>query len=94
MFQIGFPLILTFKNLLNWGVWHTSLIPELYGQRQKDLQEFKISLIYRANSRTPRATQRNPVSGGKWRRAFNWGLAYNFMVGNMGSKQSSMVLEL
>ena len=30
-------------------------------QRQVDLCKFKASLIYRVNSRTARATQRNPV---------------------------------
>ncbi|EGW07661.1 hypothetical protein I79_013644 [Cricetulus griseus] len=31
-------------------------------QRQEDLCEFKASLVYRASSRTARATQRNSVS--------------------------------
>jgi hypothetical protein len=34
-------------------------------QRQVDLCEFKTSLLYRASSRTDRATQRNPVSNNK-----------------------------
>jgi hypothetical protein len=38
------------------------LIPALWKQRQEDLCEFKTSLVYRVNSRTDRATQRNPVS--------------------------------
>jgi hypothetical protein len=33
-----------------------------------DLCKFKASLVYRANSRTARATQRNPVSKKKKRR--------------------------
>ena len=37
-------------------------IPTLGRQRQVDLCEFKASLIYRASSRTGRATQRNPAS--------------------------------
>jgi hypothetical protein len=31
-------------------------------QRQMDLCEFKVSLVYKVSSRTARATQRNPVS--------------------------------
>ena len=31
-------------------------------QRQADLNQFKISLVYKVNSRTARATQRNPDS--------------------------------
>jgi hypothetical protein len=31
-------------------------------QRQVDLCEFKASLVYRASSRTAKATQRNPLS--------------------------------
>jgi hypothetical protein len=38
------------------------LIPAFRRQRQVDLCEFKASLVYRASSRTARATQRNPVS--------------------------------
>ena len=39
------------------------LIPVLRGQRQAYLPifKFKASLVYRASSRTARATQRNPV---------------------------------
>jgi hypothetical protein len=43
--------------------WHTSLIPALERQRQKDLCEFKDRLNYRVSCRTAKATQRNPVSG-------------------------------
>jgi hypothetical protein len=45
--------------------WHTPLISALGRQRQVDLCEFKASLVYRMNSRTARATQRNPVSKNK-----------------------------
>jgi hypothetical protein len=38
------------------------LIPALRRQMQADLCEFKASLVYRVNSRTARATQRNLVS--------------------------------
>jgi hypothetical protein len=38
------------------------LIPALGRQRQVDPCEFKAGLVYRASSRTARATQRNPVS--------------------------------
>ena len=37
------------------------LIPALRRQRQADLCEFDASLVYRAASRTVRATQRKPV---------------------------------
>ena len=39
------------------------LIPALKRQRLGHLCEFKASLVYRENSRTDRAIQRNPVSG-------------------------------
>jgi hypothetical protein len=42
--------------------WFMSLIPALGRQRQVDLCGFKASLVYRASSRTARATERNPVS--------------------------------
>jgi hypothetical protein len=32
------------------------------GGRGRRISEFKASLVYRVSSRTPRATQRNPVS--------------------------------
>jgi hypothetical protein len=43
-------------------VWcHKPLIPALKRERQSDLCEFKVSLVYSMNSRTARAvTQRNP----------------------------------
>ena len=37
------------------------LIPALGRQRQEDLCEFRVSLVYRVSSKTSRATQRNPV---------------------------------
>jgi hypothetical protein len=37
------------------------LIPALGRQRQVDIYEFKVSLVYRVNSRIPRDIQRNPV---------------------------------
>ena len=37
-------------------------MPALGRQRQVDLCEFEASLVYRASSRTIKATQRNPVS--------------------------------
>jgi hypothetical protein len=39
--------------------WHTTLVPALGRQRQQ-ISEFKASLVYRANSRTIRATQEKP----------------------------------
>jgi hypothetical protein len=32
-----------------------------WGQRQVDLSEFNASLVYKSNSRTAKATQRDPV---------------------------------
>ena len=42
--------------------WSMTLIPALRRQRQAHLCEFKASLLYRASTRTARATLRNPVS--------------------------------
>ena len=41
--------------------WYVPLIPALGRQTQADLCEFKASLVYKASSRTARATQKNPV---------------------------------
>jgi hypothetical protein len=41
---------------------HTSLIPALSRQRQVDLCEFEVTLVYRASSRLVRAPRRNTVS--------------------------------
>jgi hypothetical protein len=38
---------------------YTLLIPALKRQRQMDFCEFEASLVYRAGSRTPNATQKN-----------------------------------
>ena len=43
----------------------TSSIPALGRQRQADLSEFEASLVYRVNSRTVRAAQKNPISKNK-----------------------------
>jgi hypothetical protein len=43
---------------------HT-LMPALGKQRQINLCEFKASLVYRVNSKTAKATQRNSVSKNK-----------------------------
>ena len=37
-------------------------IPALGRQRQADLCEFRVSLLYGVSSRTAKVTQRNPVS--------------------------------
>ena len=37
------------------------MIPALGRQRQVDLCEFKVSLVYKVSSRTAKAIQRNPV---------------------------------
>ena len=50
---------------LAWPWWCTPLIPALSKQRKVDLCEFETSLVYRASSRTARATQRSPVSKNK-----------------------------
>ena len=42
--------------------WSTLLRPLLRG-KGKDLCEIKASLVFMVNSRTARATQRDPVSG-------------------------------
>ena len=47
--------------------WHVPLIPVLGRQRQEDICEFEVSLVYRVSSRTAKATQRNPVSTEKKR---------------------------
>jgi hypothetical protein len=41
------------------------LIPALRRQGQADFSDLKASLLYRASPRTPKATQRNPVSKNK-----------------------------
>ena len=41
------------------------LIPALRKQRQVDLCQFEANLVYKASSRTYKATQRNPVLGEK-----------------------------
>jgi hypothetical protein len=40
--------------------WRMPLIPALWG-RDRQISEFKASLVYTVSSRTARATQRNPV---------------------------------
>ena len=35
---------------------------ESFGGRSRQISEFKASMVYRASSRSTRATQRNPVS--------------------------------
>jgi hypothetical protein len=44
------------------GWWRTPLTPERRRQKQAELCELEASLVYRASSRTARATQRNPVT--------------------------------
>ena len=63
-FQASIPRWPHSTVLMNslWVKWHTSLILALGRQRQEDLCEFEASLVYRASSKTARATQRNPVS--------------------------------
>jgi hypothetical protein len=41
-------------------------------QRQADICEFEASLVYRASSRTAKATQRNPVSKKKKSKLSRW----------------------
>jgi hypothetical protein len=40
----------------------THLISILWSQRQANLYEFMVSLVYRSSPRIAKATQRNPVS--------------------------------
>ena len=49
-------------NFDHWAVVTHTFNPSTQGgQRQVDLSEFKVNLVYRASSRTATATQRNPV---------------------------------
>ena len=50
-------------NQARWW-WHTSLMPALWRQRQRQrhLCEFEVSLVYRVSFRNSQTTQRNPVS--------------------------------
>jgi hypothetical protein len=48
------------------------LIPALRKQRQADLCEFQVSLVYRVSYRTVRATQRNPILKSQKKRK-RWG---------------------
>jgi hypothetical protein len=41
--------------------WHILLIPALERQRQVDLCEFQVNLVYRMRFRPAAATQRDPV---------------------------------
>ena len=52
---------LRITSLVGWWC-HKPLIPALVRQRQVDICEFKVSLVYRVSSRIPRVTLRNPVS--------------------------------
>jgi hypothetical protein len=45
------------------------LIPALKKQRQPNLCEFEVSLVYKVNSRIVRATQKNPASKGEKRKS-------------------------
>ena len=42
-------------------MWHIPFISALGRQRQRNLREFKASLVYRASSKTTKATHRDPV---------------------------------
>ena len=47
-------------------MWHTPLIPAFVRQRQAELYELEVNLVYRVSYMTARAvTQRNPVSKNK-----------------------------
>jgi hypothetical protein len=52
---------LQFQLCLSRAWWRTPLIPALRRQRQADFWIREASLVYRVNSRTAEATQRNPV---------------------------------
>jgi hypothetical protein len=53
--------ILKRNTARKWQLGHTPSIPALGRQRQVDLCEFKVSLVYRASSQAARATQTNSV---------------------------------
>jgi hypothetical protein len=56
-------LILLKLSFPGWTWWHIPLIPAPRKQRQEDLCEFEVSLVYKVGSRRASAvTQRNPVS--------------------------------
>ena len=44
------------------GCWYMTFIQALGRERQEDLCELEVSLVYRASSRTTTTTKRNPVS--------------------------------
>jgi hypothetical protein len=50
------------KVTLKRGGGGTRLYSQHLGGRGRQISEFKASLVYKLSSRTPRATQRNPVS--------------------------------
>jgi hypothetical protein len=54
-------MVILLKHLLLAGCGGTPLIPAL-GGRGRWISEFKASLVYKVNSRTARAIQKNPVS--------------------------------
>ena len=49
------------RKTTSWVCWCRLLITALVRQKGWWISEFKGSLVYRASSRTARATQRNPV---------------------------------
>lgn len=60
-FRLLFVLAIRYEHH-GWTVVAHTFNPALRRQRQADLCELKVSLVYRANSRTTRAiTQRNTV---------------------------------
>lgn len=61
------PSGVAFLHCLSWfqrdkisRSWHTPLIPALRRQRQKDLYEFKASLVFRESSRTAKTNKKKP----------------------------------
>jgi hypothetical protein len=50
------------KGTHSLGAHILSLVPALGRQRQEDLCEFEVSLVYRVSSRTAKIKKREPVS--------------------------------
>jgi hypothetical protein len=49
------------NRLISHVWWFESLIPVLGRQRQADFCEFRVSLVYKASTRTCSITQKDPV---------------------------------
>ena len=59
------PFSIFLRNLIQVVVAHTFNPSTWIWERQVDLFEFKVNLVYRESSRTARATHRNLISKNK-----------------------------